>query len=393
MQSLDNRTKKDLLILVISTLAVTFLLWLPYLLKLESFYQLNFSQGMNLIYRNFDGLEYVIIAKSLYQPELIANLPQSLPTTYYASHFPGYPLLILLVAPILGFLKSMLLVSVVSTIGAIIAFYFLVKNFKLTQKPLILSLVFLILPARWLIVHSVGSSEPTFIFFIILAIYFFMKFEQSTRFLFIYLSALFGLLAQITRPPAMILFFALGVYIIWKIFNEKGYLHIKKVGQIIFSYHPLLLIPLGLVGIFVWYGITYQDFFAYFHSGDNIHLTFPPFQVFNKSQYWVGDIWLEDIVYVFILGIGAGILLFKKKVYPMAFFILTYMLAAIFIAHRDISRYALPTAPFVLIAYEKFLTSKEFRIILIILVLGIYLYAQNFLLNNTVSIPNIEAFN
>jgi len=381
-----NKTTKDLIFLAVFTLIITLLIWLPHVLAIPSFWGLNFSQGFATIYRNFDGLEYVVIAKSWYNPESIAKIPQKLPAIYYASHFPGYAILISAFAPILGFLKSMLFVSIFSTILAIWAFYFLVSKLKLSQHPLILSLIFLILPARWLIVHSVGSSEPLFIFLIISAIYFFIRFEQTGHFLDIILAGLFGLFAQLVRPPGILLAVALGLYIFW-----QGYK--KRSISYVFSFYPLILIPFTLLGIFYWYSITYQDFFAYFHSGDNIHLTLPPFPVFNINQFWVGDIWLEDIVYIYILGFLGGIMLWKRKLYPLSLFVLTYLMASSFVAHRDISRYLLPLSPFVLIAFEKVLTSKEFKIILPIIILAIYLYSQNFIIQNVAPIPNLTPFN
>lgn len=398
-----SKTQKDIIIISFSTLLITFLVWLPHILGIINFYGLNFSDGFNTIYRNFDGIEYIIIAKSLYDPQIIASLPQSLATNYYAAHFPLYSLLILLFSPLLGFLKSMLFVTLFSTIGSTIAFYFLVKNFKLSAQPLFLSLLFLILPARWLIVHSVGSSEPTFILFVILSIYFFMKFEQISfthlklkdplpkKTSYIYLSGFFGLLALLTRPPGVLLGISFALFILWKTWQEK--ISINSITNQIKSYYPLLLIPFGLILIFTWYHFTYNDFFAYFHSGDNIHLTFPPFQVFNISQPWVGDIWLEDIIYIYIFGFLGSITLLKQKLYPIGFFVLTFFLASIFVAHRDISRYTLPAFPFILIAFEKFLTSKEFKIVLAILALGIYLYSQNYIIQNTAPIPNLNLFN
>lgn len=375
-----SRSIKDCLTLIFITLAITFLIWLPHLLVLPNFWGLSFKEEFSTIYRNFDGLEYVIIAKTFYNPELIATLPQSLPATYFASHFPGYAILISFFAPFLGFLKSMLFVSLASTILATWAFYFLVRDFKLSSHPLFLSLAFLILPARWLIVHSVGSSEPTFILFIILTIYFFMKFEQAEKFMYIAMAGIFGLLAQITRPPGILLFIALLLFIFIKGTNRL-------------KYFPLILIPLGLLGVFYLYSLTYGDFWAYFKSGDNIHLTFPPFQVFNRDQFWVGDIWLEDIIYTLTLGFLGGVILLKRKLYILAFFVLTYLLASTLVVHRDISRYILPIAPFILIAFEKVLTSKEFKIILPIILLAIYLYSQNFILANTAPIPNLQLFN
>lgn len=377
---------KDCTILVLLTLAVTYIVWLPHILAIPNFWGLNFSNGFNTIYRNFDGLEYVIIAKSFYNPDLIASLPQSLPASYFASHFPGYSILINVFAPLTGYLKSMLFVSLLSTIFATIAFYFLIKDFKLTSHPLFLSFIFLILPARWLIVHSVGSSETSFVFFTIMAIYFFMKFISSAKFSHILMAGLFGGLAQLTRPPGILLAAAFGLYILW-----QGYK--KRSLSYMLSFYPLFLIPLTLVGIFYWYSINYSDFFAYFHSGDNIHLTLPPFQIFNKAQFWVGDIWLEDIVYIFILGFLGGVMLWKQKLYPFAFLVLTYLTASIFVAHRDISRYVLPVCPFILIAFEKVLTSKEFKIILPIIALALYLYSQNFIIENVAPIPNLQVFN
>ncbi len=381
---------KDLLILFSSLIGLTFLIWLPHIFRINLF-GLDFSEGFNTIYRNFDGLEYIIIAKSFYNPDLIAALPQSLPAGYFASHFPGFSIFILLFAPILGFLKSMLFVSLIFTFASLVAFYFLVRNFKLTNHPLLLSLIFLILPARWVIVHSVGSSEPTFIFFVIMAFYFFLKFEESKKFSDILLTGIFGFFAQITRPPGILLFIALSLYLLWKNRNnfKLNFLFVEKLRL----YFPLSLIPTGLVGVFLLFNYSYGDFFAYFKSGDNIHLFFPPYQIFNKMQYWVGDIWLEDVVYIYLLGFLSGILLIKQKLYPLAFFVFTFMSASAFVAHRDISRYVLPIFPFALIAFEKILTSKEFRIVLLTVVLAIYLYAQNFILSNTAPIPNLETFN
>lgn len=357
---------KDLSILAVSVFFITFLIWLPHLLVLPNFWGLSFKEGFSTIYRNFDGLEYVVIAKSLYNPKIIEGLSSSLPASYYASHFPGYAILIAFFAPFFGFLKSMLFVSLLSTVLATWAFYLLVKNFNLSGHPLFLSLLFLILPARWLIVHSVGSSEPTFILFTILAIYFFMKTN-------LFLTAIFGFLAQITRPQGILLFLALLLYIVFS----------KKILQSPLKYLPLVLIPFGCLAVFYLFSLTYGDFWAYFRSGDNIHLIFPPFEVFNKQQFWVGDIWLEDIVYIFLLGFFGGVTLLKQKLYPLSFFVLTYLAAASFVAHRDISRYILPVAPFILIAFEKVLTSREFKIILPIVILIVYLYTQNFILANT----------
>lgn len=384
---------KDLGILSATVILLTFIIWLPHILALPNFWGLNFSNGFATIYRNFDGLEYITIAKTFYDPNLIVQMPFNLSANYYAAHFPLYSILILLFAPFFGFLKSMLFISLIFTILSVCTFYFLVRDFKLSSHPLFLSLLFLILPARWVIVHSVGSAEPIFIFFVITSLYFFLKFERNSTFLSILLSAIFGLFAQITRPPGILLFISLALFIHFKFYLESKTLGLKKAFIRHLRYFPYILIPLGLFGVFYLYGQTYHDFWAYFHSGDNIHLTLPPFQVFNKNQFWVGEIWLEDIIYIFILGFLGGLLLVKQKLYPLAFFVLVYLGASTLITHRDISRYTLPIFPFLLIAFEKVLNSREFKIILPIILLAIYLYTQNFLIENAAPIPNIGLFN
>lgn len=388
-----RKALKDLVILAIITIALTSLVWLPHILALPNFWGLSFKEGFSTIYKNFDGLEYIVIAKTFYNPQAISQMPSTLPANYYAAHFPGFAYLILTLAPLFGYLKSMLLISQIFTVLSAWAFYFLVKEFKLTSHPLSLSTLFLLLPARWLIVHSVGSAEPLFIFFVLLSLYGFMKFEQINKRGWIWLAAFAGLGAQLTRPPGILLVISFSLYIHYKVFLNAKSIGWKKAIVDHFKYYPLLLIPLTLFVVFYTFKVSYNDFWAYFHSGDNIHLTFPPFQVFNKHQFWVGEIWLEDIIYIFILGFFGGVLLLKQKLYPIAFFVLTYLTASTLIAHRDISRYTLPIYPFLLIAFEKVLISREFKIVLPIIAIAIYLYCQNFILANTAPIPNLQFFN
>src|SRR3989344_7038788 len=267
-----NKTIRDVITISLFTLVTTFLIWFPHMFSLSNFWGLNFSNGFNTIYRNFDGLEYLVIAKTWYSPTLIAQIPQQLEAIYYAAHFPGFPLLIALFAPLLGYLKSMLFILLLFTILASLAFYLLVRDFKLTSYPLMLTLVFLILPARWVIVRSVGSPEPIFIFFIILSLYFFLKAIDNPipKLGIIFISAVFASLAQLTRPPGALYTLALGFFVLWQSYKKGSLLYLLK-------FWPFILVPFTLIGVFWWYSLAYQDFFAYFHSGDNIHLFFPPF--------------------------------------------------------------------------------------------------------------------
>jgi len=358
----------------------TFVVWLPFFLRLSHFWKMSLpNDGMATIMKNFDGLYYVVIAKSSYRPEVISGLFSfPLPAIYYAAHFPFYPILIRFFAPLLGYLWSMLSVNLVASILAAVIFYLFVKEFKYSKSPFWLTIIFLFLPARWFIVRSVGSPEPLFILLLITSFYFFKKKNY-------WLAGIFGALAQLTKPPGILLFVAYAIYLIW----ENRPLNIIKL---IKKAYPLLLIPLTLFCLFTYYRFTYHDFWAYFHSGDNIHLFWPPFQIFNASARWVGTYWLEEIIYVFLLGILGVVYLFKQKRFDVGIFAAVFFFTTLFVAHRDVSRYSLPLVPFLLIAFEPFLVKKEFKIAFAVILLPIFLYTINFIAGNTLPIADWAPF-
>jgi len=373
---------KDLAVLAIVTIFSTLLVWLPFAFGL--------GKGMLTVFANYDGPNYIIIAKTLYDKAQIAStfsLP--IPLEYYPAHLPAYPLLIKLFDSFLSGTWAMLLVTLFSTIFAAFFFYLLLKKFNLTTKPLWLAIIFLFLPARWLVVRSVGSPEPLFIAALLASFYFFKsaldKKEnnllspfKSVTFDF-FLAGIFGALAQITKTPGALLFIAYCLFLISKFFRTKKF---------IYQAWPLLLIPLSILPVFWFYKIQTGDFLAYFHSGDNFHLVFPPFQSFITGKNWLGDFWLEDMIYVYLVGALGVVLLFKQKLYDLASFALIFFLATLFVAHRDLSRYSLPLVPFALIAFAPFLEKKEFKIAFCFILIPIYLYTINFILHNTAPIAD-----
>ncbi len=375
-----KKSWRDLLLIAFLSLLSTFLIWLPFFLRLTSFWRIPLpSEGMATIMKNFDGLYYVVIARSLYRPEIIEQLFSfPLSPSYYAAHFPLYPLLIRLFSPVFGYLWSMISVSLISSVLAAIVFYLFVKEFKYSKSALWLTLVFLLFPARWLVVRSVGSPEPLFILLILASFYFFKKKNYWG-------AGAFGALAQLTKPPGILLFCGYAIFLL-----IANWPNLKKLVK---QAYPLLLIPLALVALFAYYRFAYGDFWAYFHSGTNVlPILWPPFQVFNVSGHWVGTFWLEEIIYIFLLGALGVISLFKQKRLDLAIFTAIFFLATFFIAHRDISRYSLPMIPFLLIAFEPILAKKEFKIALVIILLPIFLFAINFIANNIIPLANWAPF-
>lgn len=351
----------------------TFIVWLPFFLRQTNWFGLMIpDSSMQYIYRNYDGPLYIVPAKTLYNPEAINQLgiEVPLPEKYFAAHLPFYPLLIRLFSLFFGYLKSMLFVNLLSTIFLTGFFYYLLKKFKLTKFPFILSMVFLFHP-KFLIVRSIGAPESLFIFFILLSLFFFEK-------KYFFLSGLFGGLATMTKIPGILLFpaFSLTIFEYW--------LKNKKINWMVIG---LLLIPLGLILTFFLYYYQYNDFFAYFNTNAVVPTPYP-FSVFNFRGKWVDTPWVEGIVLYFFFYALSIVYLYKIKQKSFFYFALIFFLFLLWVQHRDIPRYSLPIWPMALIAFEKFFTDKKFFLVFLFLLPALYLFAWNFIVYNILPISN-----
>lgn len=345
------------------------LAWAPFIMKGE----------FSTIYKHFDGPLYIIPAKTGYNPEafkLIDREP-TLPHNplYYAAHLPFYPFCIYLGSFAFGFLKSMLAVTLCSTILLAWFFYFMLKKLEITKHPLLLTSVFLLLP-RFLVVRSVGSPEPLFMLLILSSLFFFEKKNYL-------LAGLLGCLATMTKTPGILLFPAYVLVLI------ESCVIPMKIGiqkcKWDWKYLYLFLIPLGLLAVFGLYSIQYNDFFAYFHTGGTVPMPYP-FAVFNSSAQWVGTAWLEDALFYFALYLSTATVLWKSNYRSFFYFSFLFAISILFIQHRDISRYSLPLWALACITFEHILTSKKALLVGSILFAGIYLYAWNFLGSNVMPI-------
>lgn len=358
----------------------TVLLWLPFLLKTGSLigWGIGFPHGMETLFANFDGPNYLIVAKSWYDKAFIGktfSIP--LPLEYYPAHLPLYPFLVSIFDLVMPGTWAMLIVTLIGSLLMYVMFYIYVKEAVNEKAAKWLSLAFLILPARLLAVRSIGSPEPWFIFFILASIYFFRKEKYL-------LAGVIGALAQLTKSPGILLFAGYGVYFLLDVISKK-----KIEAKTWFKAIPLLLIPLVVLPLFWFYKIRTGDFFAYFNSGDNFHLFFPPFSIFSpQGQFWTGEFWLEEIIWLWLVyGLGV-VSLWKKNLKPEACFAGIFFASTLFVAHRDVARYILPIAPLVLVGLSDQIVKKEFGWILILLILPIYLYSWNFVLNNVAPIAD-----
>jgi Gpi18-like mannosyltransferase len=378
-----KRATHFLVIFVLAVLPI-FAVWTPFILRLEKFWQIPLpSDGLATIVANYDGPLYLVVAKTFYNKEAIAaNFQFPLPLEYYAAHFPLFPALIRLGGFVTNFGYAMLAITILSSILAIYFFQKFIGQYVSKTEVLWLSLVFALFPARWLIVRSVGSPEPLFIASIIASVYYF----QNKKYL---KAGIWGAVAQLTKSPGILLFVAYAAILALKPLRQlTATQHKNWFKTIEFRAFPILLIPLALLGVFTIYRYTMNDFLAYFHSGDNIHLLFPPFQIFNYSAPWVGTFWLEEVLFIYLFGVLGILSLIKQKQNSLAVITGVFFASLLFVSHRDLMRYALPIVPFIFAGFAKPLTSREFKIAFILLLLPIYLLSLAYISQNVMPIAN-----
>ena len=231
--------------LLLVVLTSTVIAWAPFIMNGQ----------FSTIYKHFDGPLYIIPAKTAYSPAAfkIIDREPTLPHNplYYAAHLPLYPFFIYLGSFAVGFLKSMVVVTIVSTIFLAWFFYYCLKKLNITKHPLILTSFLLFLP-RFLVVRSVGSPEPLFLLLIIGSLFFFEKKDYV-------LAGLFGGLASMTKTPGVLLFPAYILVLIEQyVIPAKAGIQTKIFNL---KWLFLLLIPLCLLAVF---GLYYIRFFCIF---------------------------------------------------------------------------------------------------------------------------------
>lgn len=332
---------------------------------------------MATVVANYDGPLYLVAAKTLYNKTLISeNFQFPLPTEYYPAHFPLFPLLIRGLGHFVNYPYAMLFVTVFGSIIALYFVYRLLRKFVGTKDAMFLTFVFSMFPARFLIVRSVGSPDPLFVGAIVASLFYFRKKAY-------WYAAFWGVVAQVTKSPGILLFISYFLYTL--LFNLKHRADWKRA-------YPLLLIPLSLISVFYFYKYTTGDFLAYFNSGDNIHLLFPPFQIFNYSASWVGTFWLEEVIFVYLIGALGIMKLWEKKEFEIAMFCTIFFLSILFVSHRDIIRYSLPLVPFLYVAFSDTLIKRDFKLAFAVIVIPILLFSLAFISQNVMPISNWGPF-
>ncbi|MDD4027191.1 MAG: hypothetical protein PHO75_03300 [Candidatus Shapirobacteria bacterium] len=337
--------------------------------------------SLETVFFNYDGPNYMIVAKCGYHKDCIGpnfSLPQ--PLEYYPAHLPGYPILINFVSNFTSTPKAMLLVTLFGSVFLSLILFEFLKLFIKEKTAFWLSILFIFFPGRLFVLRQIGAPETWFLATIIASIFYFKKDKYL-------IAAIFAAIAQSLKSPGILLFASYGIVAIYELIKNKDFIGVFK------KYFWFILTPITIFTIFNLYRLQTGDFWAYFNSGDNFHLNKLPYLVFISTKSWIGTIWLEEIIYIYLFAIYGVFLLFKKYKFDIVpVFTALFTLATLLVSHRDISRYISPVYPFLLLAFAKTLNKKSFKIIILILIPAILLYAINYVTGNVAPIANWAPF-
>ncbi len=109
-----------------------------------------------------------------------------------------------------------------------------------------------------------------------------------------------------------------------------------------------LAIPAGLFLLFIYYSLSFGDFFAYFSvNKGNIHEPFRILLTFSDSYF------RELYGFLMVVYAIAAVALWERGEREMAVFVGIYLTVISLVTHGDASRYMIPMVPFALIGFER----------------------------------------
>ncbi|HNQ31861.1 MAG TPA: hypothetical protein PKJ68_05255, partial [Candidatus Woesebacteria bacterium] len=141
------------------SIALTLLIYAPFALRASSFWGIPLKDsGMQQIYSNWDGPNYVLNAITNYEPaEIGIRAFLTRPNEYYAAHFPLYSWLIRAGAPVFGYWWSALALQIVSGVILNLIFYSFIRT--RSKHALWLTFAFTIFPPRLMVLRAVIAPE------------------------------------------------------------------------------------------------------------------------------------------------------------------------------------------------------------------------------------------
>ncbi len=316
--------------------------------------------------RRWDSPRYLINAVTLYD----INHPMlnliSYPKTFHQLALPGFAFVVKGFSFIAGFSVAIQLSNLVITALFVFTLYHLLKDFNYSSSPLWISTIALLLPEKWLSLHSVGSSEPLAMLGSTGAFYFYKK-RQFWR------AGLMGALAMSARPTSIFLYIGFMVVLAWeafKVWEGRGFRDLTLPNMLKdFNWEAALklsLIPLTLLSIYGFYALRTGDLLSYFHipGGDlkDINTDYIPYSVFYK-----GGPEAFGQFYAYLLPLVGLAVLWRSRQYDVFWLGGVMYSVTIFLVHVEIFRYMMPVVPFlIIIPFARWLEKREMRPVLVV---------------------------
>lgn len=363
-----------LLISVIPLLAV----YLPFALHLKSVWEIPLKDsGMQQIFANWDGPNYVYNAITFYDPIKIAKTPfDGKDASYYPSHLPGYSVLIWLSSLVFGVFWGAFVVNILSNVLLNSVFYQFIKPY--TKHALFLTFAFTVFPARFWIVRSVISPEMLMLICVLGTLFYWEKKRYWISGIFALLGVFFKFHMLIFTPVFLAVF-------VEKLIRKK-------------PISPSMVVPalgalIGFVGVSGYYYFVTGRWDAFFLAQQVSGLaTSIPLGMFNYASKWVATGWTETtVLYLFALVLLI-VKLVKDNNRTFFWFAFGYTMMLSAIPHLDIARYTMPLAPVFFAVFHENLSGKLFRYGLIAALPILYLHTINFIMTNQAPITDWSIF-
>ncbi len=368
---------KTYILLILISIFPVMALYMPFILKLNSFWGIPFGNtGLQVIFANWDGPNYVYNAITNYEPQKIASMPFLNVPEYYPAHFPGLSWIISIFALFFGFYTSSFIVQILSGILLNFVFYNFIKT--KSQHPLWLTFAFTVFPPRYLILRAILGPELLLTAIVILCFAFWEKKKYITL-------GIFSFLAMLLKFQALTIPATFGIIaVIDSIKHKKP--NLKMYASVILGLSGYLIVA-------TFYSTLTGNFNAYFEAQKLVGMAAQlPFMMFNYSQKWVGTGWMEAPAIYFIGMIAVIVRLFHIKKFASATFVVVYTVMLSLIPQVDIMRLAFPISPFLFYAYSDELSGRTARLTLILSLPIIYLFAINFIITNQAPITDWSLF-
>jgi len=301
----------------------------------------------------YDGEAYLDIARSF-------PLPYDSPSMFAKTKFyPLFPLFIYVTNLFFHHITaSAYFVVVVASSLSVVVFYNIAKDYS--DRSFELAILFCFFPPQWTLVSTFVWSEPVFIFFLLLAVYFFLKSRYVLSF-----SSL-GLVG-IARPVGVIFIFSFFLFIL--IQERKRFFFMVK-------YFLISCIPFLLFHIYLY--STYGEFLVFVDAKLGYGGTFfsYPFDALITGLLDPKTLFLRKLYTssIFVLYLISGIFalnFFRKEEYRfICLLFLPYFIFLVFLKGEvtnwgmiSLPRFLIPITPFGIILVLSLLKKKVLRIL------------------------------